>query len=262
MRRIHWFEFHDLAWFPTLLRDALTEWLRVLWAHIDANRVIAPVMAELLQKSHATQVVDLCSGGSGPLLGIQQEFEAAGWNFKAVITDKYPNVDAMEETQVKSKGSIQARLSPVDASDVPRDLGGLRTLFNAFHHFRRPLAQAILRDAYLARQPIGIFEIPNRGFSGLAFSFIGTFVGVLLLAPRMQPRRPIWLVLTYLVPVIPFIVGWDGWVSHLRAYTPAEMMAMVSDFSQSYCWEVRTLPVQNGRFIVTCLLGLPTPGAV
>lgn len=30
---------------------------------------------------------------------------------------------------------------------------------------------------------------------------------------------------TYFLPVIPFIVAWDGWVSHLRAYTPDELVA-------------------------------------
>jgi hypothetical protein len=259
-KRIHLFEFHDLTWFPATFREALTEWLRVLWDRVDAFPALAPVLAGVLHESGATRVVDLCSGGGGPLIGIQHELETAGGaggGFKAVVTDKFPNIKQMEELQRQSGGMIEARLTSVDATRVPRDLSGFRTLFNSFHHFRRPQARQILKDAYEARQPIGVFEIPNRKFSGIAFSFAATFIGVLWLTPRMRPRRPAWWVFTYLVPIIPFTVAWDGWVSHLRAYTPQELLQMTSDFSDSYRWEIRSIELPNSRFTVTCLLGLP-----
>jgi hypothetical protein len=256
LKRIHWFEFHDVAWFPATFRDALTEWLRVLWDRIDASSAIAPILAEMLHESHSTRIVDLCSGASGPLLGIQQEFEAAGYSFRAVVTDKFPNVNSMMELRSKS-GVIDTRLTSVDATAVPHDLTGLRTLFNSFHHFRPVEAEHILKDAYDARQPIGIFEIPNRTLHGVSFSFIATFFGVLLLTPTMRPKRPAWWIFTYLLPIIPFTVAWDGWVSHLRTYTPDELLQMTSKFSDSYYWETRRLKIRNGQFTVTCLLGVP-----
>ena len=152
---------------------------------------------------------------------------------------------------------IDARLTSVDARTVPRDLTGLRTLFNSFHHFQPLEAKQILQDAYDARQPIGIFEIPNRTFGGVSFSFFATFFGVLLLTPTMRPRRLAWWVFTYLFPVIPFIVAWDGWVSHLRAYTPEELLQMTRKFSDSYSWETRLLKTRKGQFTITCLLGVP-----
>lgn len=257
LKRIHWFEFHELAWFPATFRDALTEWLRVLWDRIDPCSALAPILAEMLHESRATRIVDLCSGASGPLLGIQQEFQAHGWRFKAVVTDKFPNVNSMRELQSRSGGVFDARLTSVDATAVPRELTGLRTLFNSFHHFRPLEAEQILKDAYEARQPIGIFEIPNRTVVGVSFNFIATFLGVLLLTPAMRPRRPAWWIFTYLLPIIPFTVAWDGWVSHLRAYTPDELVQMTCKFSESYCWETRSLKIRNGQFIVTCLLGVP-----
>jgi hypothetical protein len=257
LKRIQWFEFHDLAWFPATFRDALTEWLRVLWDRIEAHSAVAPILAEMLRKSQTARIVDLCSGASGPLRGIQQEFVAVGWSFQAVVTDKFPNIHGMREIQSKSGGVIDARLTSVDARAVPRDLTGLRTLFNSFHHFQPLEAKQILKDAYDARQPIGIFEIPNRTFGGVSFSFFATFLGVLLLTPAMRPRRRAWWVFTYLLPVIPFIVAWDGWVSHLRAYTPEELLQMTRKFSDSYGWETRLLKTRKGRFTVTCLLGIP-----
>lgn len=257
LNRIHLFEFHDLAWFPATFRDALTEWLHVLWNRIDAYSAIAPILAEMLHVSRATRIVDLCSGASGPLLGIQQEFQAHGWDFKAVVTDKFPNVTSMRELRSRSGGVFDAWVTSVDATAVPRELTGLRTLFNSFHHFQPLEAAQILKDAYDARQPIGIFEIPNRTFVGVSFSFIATFLGVLLLTPTMHQKRPAWWIFTYLLPIIPFTVAWDGWVSHLRAYSPDELLQMTCKFSESYRWEARGLKVRNGQFTVTCLLGVP-----
>jgi hypothetical protein len=257
IQRIHLFEFHDLAWFPATFRDALTEWLRVLWMRIGAYKAIAPVLADVLHESGASRVVDLCSGSGGPLMEIQQELDASGQIFQAIVTDKFPNVERMTELENQTKRRICARLTSVDATAVPSDLTGLRTLFNSFHHFRPVQAEQILRDAYESRQPIAVMEIPNREFVGVAFSFFATFIGVLLLTPTMRPRKPIWWVFTYLLPVIPFIVAWDGWVSHLRAYTPEELLRMTARNSSSYRWEVRKLELQKGQFTVTCFLGIP-----
>jgi hypothetical protein len=260
MRRVHLFEFHDLAWFPATFRDALTEWLRLLWEHADAFKALAPVLGTVLHESDSTQVVDLCSGAGGPLIGIQRELEDTGGKvacFKAVVTDKFPNRDKLEDLERNGRGMIEVRLTSVDATSVPRDLKGFRTLFNSFHHFRPPQACQILRDAYEARQPIGVFEIPNRKPVGIAFSFFASFVSVLLWMPRMRPKKLAWWIFTYLVPIIPLTVAWDGWVSHLRAYTPRELLQMTRDLSDSYRWEIRSIKRQNGKFTITCLLGLP-----
>ena len=257
LKRIHLFEFHDLPWFPDTFRDSLTEWLRVLWSRVDGYKVIAAMLRASLHDSHAVQIVDLCSGAGGPLPGIQREFEAAGLSFSAIVSDKFPNVASLTELKNNSGGAIDVRFTSVDATAVPCDLPGLRTLFNSFHHFKPTQARQILRNAYDARQPIGIFEIPNRTFAGVSLSFIATFAGVIALTPSMRPIRPLWWVFTYLLPLIPLMVAWDGWVSHLRAYTPDELLQMTGNLSDSYRWEVKSIKVQNGQFTLTCLLGLP-----
>lgn len=73
----------------------------------------------MLHESHTARIVDLCSGAGGPLLGIQQEFAAVGWGFKAVVTHKFPNINSMSEIRSKSGGVIDARLTPIDATAVP-----------------------------------------------------------------------------------------------------------------------------------------------
>jgi len=78
------------------------------------------------------------------------------------LTDKYPNIPAFERLSSRNPAGIRYIAAPVDATDVPENVTGLRTMFNAFHHFAPEPARLVLQNAVQARQPVGIFEIPER----------------------------------------------------------------------------------------------------
>lgn len=61
MARIHLFELEDQPWFPPLLRDAGTAYLRKAAALTGQPGFMAPKLAELLRSSGARRLVDLCS---------------------------------------------------------------------------------------------------------------------------------------------------------------------------------------------------------
>ncbi len=63
---------------------------------------------------------------------------------------------------------------------------GFRTLFNSFHHFTPDDARAILRGAVGARQPIAVFEIPERKLSVVLSTLLAPFM-VLLATPFIRP---------------------------------------------------------------------------
>jgi hypothetical protein len=81
---------------------------------------------------------------------------------------------------------------------------------------------------------------------------------VLLLMPRVRPRRLLPLVLTYLPPILPALIWWDGLASTLRTYTPGELKAMAAEVSvDGYDWKVQELKVPGAPIPVLCLLGGP-----
>src|SRR6266545_1271357 len=162
MPRVHLFELEDQAWFPVAIRDLATDYLHFMQDAGDMHRAMVPFLEEALQGGRTTHIVDLCSGGSGPIPAIVSELRQKGKVVTATLTDLYPNVPALERAAAGSDGAIDFVAQPVDARAVPQELHGLRTLFNGFHHFRPADAQAILRDAAAARQPIAIFEVSRR----------------------------------------------------------------------------------------------------
>lgn len=257
LSRIHGFELHEQAWLPATFRNALTEWLRVLWEYSRAEVVIAPLLENAIALSGSERIVDLCSGSSGPVIRVHAELARRGVLVPVILTDKFPDRGAFSALTANSRGSVTACLESIDATSLPAKLSGLRTLFNSFHHFRPADARAILNAACVDRQPIAIFEITARTFSRLVLCFPASFLSCFLLIWRMRPRRPAWWIFTWLFPIIPFIVGWDAFVSHLRSYTPGELHALTQGSIHGWCWREGRLAAPRGGVEIDFLIGTP-----
>jgi len=81
---------------------------------------------------------------------------------------------------------------------------------------------------------------------------------VLLLVPFLRPFRASWLVFTYVIPIIPLFVLWDGFVSGLRVYSVSELEALVAGIGGGdYVWEAGRIQMGAQPVRATYLLGRP-----
>ncbi len=256
MNRMHLFEVVDLPYCPPVVRDGVTDWIAfMLNSHKGFNN-LAPRLLNVLKRVNANQVIDLCSGGGGPWLTLEREI-ARSMEVKVLLTDLYPN-NGCYELLGDSSGAFELHREPVDATQVPEGLNGVRTVISAFHHFRPNDAQRILTDAVRKRQAIVVFEGSDSRWRGLA---IMTLMPILMFAfmPLVRPFRWSRLLLTYVIPVLPLIGIWDGSVSMLRTYSPAEMRELIAGVEnhQSFDWAVGTQPVPGSPLGLTYLVGTP-----
>src|SRR3954469_13784718 len=104
--RFHLFEFEDQSWFPAVVRDCATDYLSFMQATFGLYRPIVPLLAEALRKTGHRQIVDLCSGGGGPVLAIQKALSDAGLNTHLIMTDRFPNLRASERIAQASEKKI------------------------------------------------------------------------------------------------------------------------------------------------------------
>lgn len=256
--RLHLFELEDQPWFPTAVRDLATDYLHFIEAKFELHRPVVALLAEALRATKAAHVVDLCSGGAGPVPALQKALAAEGLDVLFTFTDRFPNVPSFGRTSIASEGTIGFVAEPVDARSVPKDLTGFRTLFNAFHHFRPADAVAVLRDAAEAGQPVGVFEISDRRLSTLLPLLVLTPLMVALSTPFIRPFRWHRLLWTYLVPLVPLTCWWDGVVSQLRAYTVAELERLAAEVGVTgYTWRAGQVPIGSVPGRLTYLIGYP-----
>jgi hypothetical protein len=255
--RLHLFELEDQAWCPGVVRDLATDYLRFIERLARLHLHALPVLSRAIDEADVERVIDLCSGGAGPVPELVRELRKDGVDVHFTLTDLYPNVAAFAEARRQSDGHIDFVDTPVDARQVPAELEGLRTFFNSFHHFAPKDALAILVDAAESRQPIAVFEIPQRSIV-VALPLLLTPLIIWATTPFIRPWSWQRIVFTYLIPAVPLICVWDGVVSQLRAYHPEELKALADQTGTSdFVWEAGThrAPSVPGR--LTYLLGRP-----
>lgn len=261
MRRIQLFEFTDQAWYPQVFRRIQTDYLQFVATRGAGHQNLVPLFEKALKHSQVMEIVDLCSGGTGPWLRLQEHLESAGLHPKVTLTDRFPSPEVMNKgTDISQRGFVYLT-QPVDALNVPQDLRGMRTMFEGFHHFKPDQARLILKDAYEKRVAIGIFEAslsyPLAPFIFL-LSPVMTLLGYIFSTPFILPRtwnRFLW---TYLLPIVPLVTCWDGLVSFLRVYSPKQLCKLCKPLkSMQYQWEIGRVTTGTPLFDYIYLLGYP-----
>lgn len=253
------FEIHDQKWFPETLRNYVTDALQFILSLGAVYQPIVPRLSAAISSAGSAQVVDLCSGGSGPWLWLWRTLQQISpRGIKVCLTDKFPNISAFERAREITSGQVDFYAHSVDATALPPGLSGFRTIFTSFHHFAPADAVAILQNAVDQKQGIGVFEAARRCPLNIALTVL-MLLGGFVTAPFIRPFRWSRLFWTYLIPVIPLVLFYDGIVSCLRAYSPVELRRLIATLQpNSYHWEVGE--TDGGISPITYMLGYPTGG--
>ena len=253
MARIHLFEFEDLSWFPSSLRNYGTDFLQFLSNKTKLFNAAVPIIEKGLAKSGGTTIIDLGSGGGGGLLHVNDALKKTVPTIEILMSDYYPNIPAFERTH-NLASNINYISTSVDARNVPNELKGLRTQFLSLHHFKPDDARKILQNSVDAKQCIAIFEAQERSLPSLLAMFFSP-ISVLLTTPFIRPFKIGRIIFTYLIPIVPLFVWWDGIVSSLRTYSVKEMEELVKSVknNDSFDWEIGRL--KSGPGVVLYLLG-------
>jgi hypothetical protein len=184
----------------------------------------------------------MCSGGGGPWLDLYPRVGGgnAQSSLQILLTDKFPNLTACENTGEPWSNHITFYPKPVDVMNVPPELKGFRTMFTSFHHFQPGEARGILQNAVDAGQPIGIFEVTRRAPIMIALLIPWSLLLPFFFTPWIRPFRWSRLLFTYLIPIVSLMLLFDGIVSCLRSYRPRELREMIATLptTTAYRWEL------------------------
>ncbi|NLR91936.1 hypothetical protein [Flammeovirga agarivorans] len=253
MARQHLFEFEDQSWFPSTLRNYGTDFLQFLANKSKMFSPTANILHDLMQKTGVDTIIDLASGGGGSWETLFSELKQKNSSAQLILTDYYPNFPALEKLSEMDK-NISFSKEKVDARNVPASLQGIRTQYLSFHHFNEKDAIQILEDAVKTNQPIAIFEGQERSVLSV-MAMIFSPITVLLTTLLMKPFRWGRILFTYLIPIVPFFVMWDGIVSSIRTYSVEEMKKLVlkADPEEKYYWEIKR--IKNGPGVIISTIG-------
>lgn len=255
MKRPHLFELEDFRWFPSFLRNYMTDFLQYISNRFDIYKAVTPLLDEVLDKTRSDTIVDLASGGGGGLVKLSQRLREKRPDLKIVLTDFYPNTAAFERTKQEAPG-FEYRTDSVDAMHVPADLKGVRTQFLSLHHFAPDQAVQIIQNAVDARSAMVFFESQERNVPSV-IAMLFSPINVLWMTPFIRPFSFGRLLFTYLIPLVPLFIMIDGILSALRTYTVPEMEELVSRVkgNQGYDWKIGKQ--KSGPVYIPYLIGVP-----
>jgi hypothetical protein len=256
--RIHLFEFEDLPWFPKVIRDGGTDFLRYLLIAMDVYKPMMPLILESLSQTNESTLIDLCSGGGGY---IEQLFkglsESSTQKISIILTDKFPNHEAYSVIKERTAGQIDFAHYAVDAANVPRDLKGFRVMFSAIHHFPPDQVKNILQNAIDNKAPMGIFDGYEKSILAIFCIIIFYPIAFLFFTPFFKPFSFSRLFFTYIIPLIPLYTIWDGCVSVLRMYKAQDLLKIANKTNATnYIWKAGKMKNKYGIHS-TYLIGYP-----
>ena len=76
MRRVQFIELHEQPWFPSSIRDEITDALQFGFNLFEVYAPIAPLLQNALDSTRSGSIVDLCSGGGGPWLDLSRKLQS------------------------------------------------------------------------------------------------------------------------------------------------------------------------------------------
>lgn len=257
MQRLILPEIEDSACLPGWLRDAMTGYLQVAIGFGKPYVVVVPVLVELIRKSGENRIVDLASGGGGPWPSFHEELKKRLGEYPTVtLTDIQPNLSAAATLERLPQVAYCRR--PMSALEISSEHHGVRTLFTGLHHFNEREVQSIFHAAQEARVPFLAAEATHRSFKGILVMLLVPLM-VLLLTPWVRPLSLLSLALTYILPVIPILIWWDGFASAMKTYRHEELQSLVSEIAKpGYAWHVEEVEVRGSPIPVTLVVGRPT----
>lgn len=249
MQRLHLFELEDYGWLPAPIRDGGTDFLDFAFDRLGFYEGVAAKLVELLRRTGARRVIDLASGGGGGTLQIRRHVRAAGLPTEFVFSDGFPNEAGRARVIALADPASSYLREPLDAMSGGGSQPGVRTMSGALHHFTPDAVGKIIAGIVQERAPLAFFDVASSPAVRrlplvlaplmMSVNMLMLFAATLAVVPFLRPFRISRMLLTYLLPLIPTLVAWDGTISALRAYSPDELLAIARGVpgADGYRWD-------------------------
>lgn len=225
MKRKHAPQFTNAKWFPKFLTTCIYEFMTWFVGKVNAAKPFMPVIEEGLRYSNKLVILDKKCG--------------AGFETVTDLIDK----------------KIERNF--VDAQNFSGKEQGLYLSVNAFHQFKPNEAKAILTKVAQHKQPIVVVEGNNDSLWQVFGMTVIVPLTVILTAPFVKPFRFERIIFTYLIPVLPLVTFFDGFMALFKLYAPVDLDELTASINApDYHWKSGKLPNGRGGKIIY-LIGHP-----
>ncbi len=220
----------------------MTRYIVVIHKMVGTARDLAGLLARIMEVTGKRRIMELCSGGGGSMKNVAAELKEKHnlQDISIFQSDLFPNLAEAKRINSGNDANFRYLLNPVDATSVPKGNEGIRTLVCSMHHMNPETAMRILKSAMDDREPVCVFEISDnsspKALWWLAIPF--NFLSVFFITPMVRPMTIQQIFFTYIIPVLPLFIAWDGAVSNARTYSQSDWDEILRRLpANDYQWE-------------------------
>lgn len=142
--------------------------------------------------------------------------------------------------------SLSSRNSQSPDGEFASDTKVFRLYCLSFHHFDDKMAKKVLQSTMETADGFAIIELQDRKLGSLCL-IVGHVAYMFVSTIFYFWKDPIQLFFTYIVPVLPAVVTFDGLVSCLRVRTFGEVVTLLRGIEGPEVGEIQAVEDGEGR---------------
>ncbi|MCB0390210.1 MAG: hypothetical protein KDD58_02910 [Bdellovibrionales bacterium] len=229
MNNFRLFEFCDKAWAPNWYHKALHKYLIFFYKTFGYHKLWLDDLNEFIRNDKDNTFLECCSGSGDclPLLVCELDDDKTKGK-KFILTDLFPLEESIK--RYKASKNFHYYNEPVDASNVPEELNYSRIFINSFHHLPPDVAKGVLQNSLKQNKNLLILEYVSQSWVAYFLMMLGPFILFTTLPFVLKGKNLVWTSLfTYIIPLFPIMLLWDGLVSCNRFYTKKDFENILGD---------------------------------
>lgn len=215
------FECMDSKWLPESLRNTLFNAFDFSLSTLRKYyKLISKKIYTEIEKEKFSAIVEIGAGNCNASLELHKLIKDR--KITIIVCDISPNKKLYKEIEKKTKGKIKPIYHSVSAKDAAKYIPKNSLVFfsTSFHHFHILEQEQIIKSLSKKSKRIMIFESIKRNLPFIIFAST-LFIPILFLFPIFKPR-PSHFFWCWIIPVVPFMLTWDGIVSCFRQNSAEE----------------------------------------
>lgn len=224
------FEFGDLAISPSLYHVYLRRFLFLSYKVYGFHRLWVPAFSEFLKNVKSHTIMDCCSGTGEPLLLLNSEIRDQDTeHINYLLSDFRPQQEFIQKFVELGNKKFQYIPVPIDATKEQEKFNYPKIFINSFHHFSKDQVEKILETNFRNKNEVIIMEYVRNSPLGYLSVLVGTCTVFLLLPFMVQLKHfPVMALFTYVIPIFPLMILWDGFVSCAHEYSAKDLEKIVN----------------------------------
>jgi len=214
------FEFGDLAWVPHIYHYYLRVYLIFFIKFVGYDKLWAKQTEAFIAQNESNSIMEYGSGSGEPLMRMVSQLNCdKAKSLSYTMSDLKPLPEFVNKVNNEAPNNFVYFESSVDAANhKPKDEQAV-VFINSFHHLPPKVAHNVIKNNLENGNEMLILEYVRNNL--LAYlSMLGGVLIVLLTAPFISKLKhlPLTIIFTYIIPLFPLMMLWDGLVSCRRAY--------------------------------------------